>query len=140
MRDVNDAGGLQPSFLPIHLWTSFFIENLTPAAHLILDGVARKVNEAKVLAEALAFYGRGDAFVIFLDVPRDVVALRMRKRGRGDDAEEKNVERRLAWYESEVVPVIEYFKAHPTLRFLPIDGDRPIEVIHEDIVARTLGR
>jgi len=33
-----------------------------------------------------------------------------------------------------VAPAVEYYRTNPSYKFLKIDGERPIEAIHADVV------
>jgi adenylate kinase len=137
IKNVIDNGGLLPEYIPIWAWTNSLAENYTGTEHLIFDGVARKELEARALAGALEFYGRGSADVIFLALSKEEATKRLLLRGRKDDSEEE-IKRRLSWYDTEVKPAMEYFKGNPAFRFHEVNGERSIEAIHEDIVATIL--
>lgn len=133
-RKINDGGGLQPQFLSVWVWAGELIEKLTPETILLMDGMPRRVSEAEVLEEALTFFGREDAAIVYLKTSREWGVERLVGRGRADDVERADIDARMEWFEREVVPVIAYYKAHPRHRFLEVDGERPIETIHHDIV------
>lgn len=132
-KDVLDQGGLLPEFLPIWLWSGIFIKEYTGKEHLILDGLSRRVAEAPVLSAALKFYKREKPCVIVLNVSRKWSMDRLKERGRYDDAE-KEINRRLDWYDANVAPTIEYFKKDAYYKYLEIDGEQPVEKVHEDII------
>lgn len=133
-RRVQERGDLQPSFLSIWVWSDILIESFSGKEHLILDGVPRKESEALVLAEALRFYERVRPLVVFLEVSDSIARSRLTARGRHDDGEEETIRTRMSWYESDVVPALEALRADPSLTFVTIDGARPIEDIHEEII------
>ncbi len=132
-KAINKEGGLQPEFLTIHLWSDFFVKNLTNNTHLITDGTPRKINEAKVLNTAFEFYKREKPHVIFINVSRAWSKERMLAREREDD-KEVDIEARLDWYETEVVPTIDYYRNNPLYIFHDVNGERSIPEIHTDIV------
>lgn len=136
-REVMASGRLQPSFLSIHVWSHLLIEQMDAGKHVVIDGTPRKLDEAKILAEALSFYGRNKPIVIYLAVSRTWSHERLAGRGRADDANTAEVDKRLDWFDTDVMPAIEYLKNNPAFRFLEIDGERSIEAIHEDIIAQT---
>src|SRR3989344_985591 len=103
-----------------------FIKEYTGKEHLILDGLSRRVAEAPVLSAALKFYKREKPCVIVLNVSRKWSMDRLKERGRYDDAE-KEINRRLDWYDANVAPTIEYFKKDAYYKYLEIDGEQPVE-------------
>jgi adenylate kinase len=132
--DVVSKGGLMPPSIPIYIWSDMLMKGVqTGKEHLIFDGVARRVDEAPVLDQALQFYGRGKVEVVFLEVPHDEVTKRLLKRGRHDDHHEKIAER-LKWFESDVMPSVNYFKKSPNVKYLHINGHQTIEEVHRDIL------
>ncbi|MDD5068700.1 MAG: nucleoside monophosphate kinase, partial [Candidatus Pacebacteria bacterium] len=134
-RKIIDEGGLQPEFLAIWNWASSLIENLTPDMHLVLDGAPRKLFEAEVLNLALEFYKRENPAVIFLNVSENWARERLMDRARGDDKKD-SINKRLAWYETEVLPVVEFFKKKKNYHFLEINGEQPIEKVQADIIGK----
>lgn len=132
-KKINDTGGLQPEFLCVSFWGALFIEKMKPDTALFIDGSPRKLYEAYVLDGALEFYERKNIFVIFLDSSADEVTARLLKRGRVDDTP-SGIAQRLRWFETDVVPSINFFKENPRYRFLNINGQQPIEKVHADIV------
>ena len=133
-RKVNSAGGLQPEFLAVWAWASMMIEDMKEGEHLIIDGTPRKLDEAVILDKALQFYGRKDVTLVFLDVSRDWSRKRLLARHRSDD-NTADIEARLDWYETDVVPAVEYFRKHKDFRFLRADGMQSVEKVHTEIVA-----
>src|SRR3989344_4491684 len=51
-REIYDNDDLQPSFLGCFMWSNVLLENATGNEHIIFDGVARTLVEAKVLETA----------------------------------------------------------------------------------------
>jgi adenylate kinase family enzyme len=134
-RAINDRGGLQPEFLSVWVWGTELIDKLTPETFLLMDGMPRRLSEADTLDGALEFYGREDATVVYLRTSREWGTERLIGRGRADDVERADIDARMGWFDREVAPVIEFYRNHPKHRFVEVDGERPIEVIHEEIAA-----
>lgn len=130
---VMNAGGLLPSFLPIWIWTHTFVRNLNGKEHLILDGLARRAYEAPILHEALKFYNRSNPVVVVINVSRAWSKERLLARGRVDD-KGIDIEKRLDWYESNVLPTIDFYRNNDYYTVLDIDGEQPIEKVHADIM------
>ncbi len=128
-----NKGNLQPSFLPIYLWTKDFIDHLRgEKTHVVIDGSPRTTLQADTLDEALTFYGRENVSVIYLVLSPDLSVKRLLLRGRADDTE-VSIRRRLALYEKQTKPILDYFKSHPRYDILEINGDQTVEAIHAEI-------
>src|SRR4051812_47005173 len=111
-KEVVTSGGLLPSFLPIWIWTDYFVRRHDGTEHMVLDGLSRRLYEAPVLDDALKFYKREKPFVLIINVSREWAKDRLLNRGRSDD-KDKDIESRLDWYEQNVMPTIDYFKKNP---------------------------
>lgn len=131
-RQIMVAGKLQPAFLAIHNWSHFFIESITGKEYLVIDGTPRKLNEARILVEALKFYERQGVAVLNIDVSREWSMARMVSRGRGDD-DKLNAESRLNWFDSEVQPALEFLRDEPSIKVLDINGEQIIEDVKKEI-------
>jgi len=46
------------------------------------------------------------------------------------------IERRLAWYEKDVIPTMKFFENNHDYRFLKINGEQEIEKVHQDIIEK----
>ena len=134
-KDVLETGGLMPPFMPVWLWTTFLVENFTGKEHLVFDGLCRRRYESPILDTALKFYKRNDVVVVIIDTSNEWSIQRAIARGRSDD-EIPEIKKRLAWFDEEVVPAIQYFVDDPTYNVLRINGEQTIEKVHEDIVSK----
>lgn len=133
-RDLYEEDHREPDFLGIFLWSKVLIDELDENMHLIIDGAPRAINEAQVLTSALKFYRRENPIVIYLNVSRKWSEDKLLARGRSDDKNLTKINKRLDWFDKDVVPAIEYFRTNPLYRFLEINGEQPIEKVHSDIV------
>jgi adenylate kinase family enzyme len=134
-KRVYEMDDRQPDFLACLMWGNLLLEELNDNMHLIFDGVARSELEAEVLTTALSFYKREKPTVIYLDVSRRWSEERLLSRGRQDDVNIGKIDKRLNWFDRDVVPAVEYFKNNPVYRFIEIDGEQSIQKVHSDIVA-----
>jgi adenylate kinase len=134
-RDIQNRGELQPLFLTISMWASAFRDKLKSGDTIFIDGYPRVEAESIAVVSALGFYSRKTPIIIDFNVSRESSKERMEKRGRADDTPE-NIEKRLNWYDRDVVPAIEYLKRQDGYIYWEVDGERPIEPIHEDIISR----
>ncbi len=137
-KKVVDSGELTPAFMPIYIWGKLFFERYD-GGHAIFDGTPRKLDEAKVLGSLFPFYGLEKPWLIYLDVDHEEskrrLTIRHAEHGRKDDHPDA-VERRKAAYAADIEPTIAWYRDNPGYRFLDIDGERPIQDIHADIVKR----
>lgn len=130
-----DTGVLQPLFLSVVLWGDAMREHLDPDCHVLVDGFPRIVAEAEVLESAFAFYQRTAITLINLDTPEDVVRERMQKRARHDDTAE-SIEARLAWYRTETLPVVDYYRKRENTRVIDVDGTASVDAVHAEIAGK----
>lgn len=131
-KDIQEAGGLQPEFLAICLWADNLIKNVTGKEHLFIDGSPRKIAESMVLDSALQFYKRTPIHLILVNVSNAEAKRRLLLRSRHDDGIAE-IERRLFWYTTEVVPAIDYLKQRPGYVFHDINGEQSPEEVHQAI-------
>ena len=135
-RDIYATAMPQPDFLAVWSVSYFLIKNLTGKEHLITDGMSRSLIEAECIDTALDFYGR-KTNVIFLNVSREWSRKHLTARGRSDDTAE-GIENRLNWFETDVVPAIEYYRNNPKYNFVEVNGEQGKERVHEDIVSKLI--
>ncbi|MSR87618.1 MAG: nucleoside monophosphate kinase [Candidatus Zambryskibacteria bacterium] len=134
-RQIYEADDRQPDFLACFMWSNLLLEELGDNMHIVFDGAARSRPEAELLTIALKFYGRIKPAVIYLDVSRAWSEKRLLSRGRSDDVNISKINKRLDWFDKDVLPAIEFFKNNPYYRFIEIDGEQSIEKVHSDIIA-----
>lgn len=102
----------------------------------VLDGYPRNVRQARALHRLLGALGRLEPRPVFvhLDVPRDVLMARLRRRreldGRGDDSEDV-IARRLEVYATETEPVRDAVTDWADV--VTIDGDQPPQTVADAI-------
>lgn len=135
-KDVMEEGGLLPEFLPIWIWTEYFVRHFSGDEHMILDGLCRRPHEAPILHSAMTFYKRENPIVLSIEVSRDWARERLLGRGRSDDNKD-DIERRINWYYENVVESINYFKNNNFYKFISINGEQSIEDVHREILEKT---
>jgi len=134
-KEVLDNGGLMPEFMPVWIWTEFFVRHLSEEEHLIIDGSPRRSDEAGVLDGAFKFYKRENPIIISIQVSNDWARERMHGRKRNDD-NENEIEERLTWYKDNVVPAIDYFRNNSYYKFIEINGEQSIPKVHKEILEK----
>lgn len=135
--EYSSRGELVPDELTISLWKAQ-IDNLADTYIykpdidlLVLDGIPRNVRQAELLSQHVEVQR-----VFHLSCPnRDELARRMRKRAlkdnRIDDASDVVINQRIATYEAETKPILEYYS--PSM-ITDIDAtQQPVKVLSEII-------
>lgn len=134
-REAYERDERQPDFLAAWMWADLLIRELEPDMHLVFDGAPRARAEAELLTTALSFYGRERPTVIHLDVSRKWSEEKLLARGRSDDRTLAKIDKRLDWFDRDVVPAMDYFRANPYYRFVEVNGEQTVPEVHRDIVA-----
>lgn len=122
-----DQGELVPDALVIDLIRDRLAKN-DAAKGWILDGFPRNVAQASFLDELLASIEQKCDQVINLDVPDEVLIVRMLGRGRKDD-NEAVIRRRLEVYRNQTAPLIDFYQNANQL--ISIDGNQPMTEVTE---------
>ncbi len=135
-RKMYEKGALQPEFLAIFMWVNVLVQKYTAGEHLIMDGMPRKYHEAGVLDSIFSFYKLKKPYVIYIDIDREESIERLLKRGRMDDNRE-DIRERLSWFETDVIPTLDFFKNNPDYEYIVINGLQSIEDVHKDIISKT---
>ena len=86
---------------------------------VLLDGFPRTVEQANALERILSSLGQDLTLALNLEVPVEIVTQRMLDRRREDDTPEA-IERRLALYEKETAPLLDWFASRDLLS--TVDG------------------
>ncbi|GAB08680.1 adenylate kinase [Gordonia araii NBRC 100433] len=119
-----DAGDLVPSEVTVDMVRARIAEP-DAARGFILDGFPRSIEQADALKEM----GVDLDAVLSFAVDADVVVERMLARGRADDSEEV-IRNRLAVYENETAPLLEYYGADVT----SIDAVGEVQEVHQRVL------
>ena len=127
--EVMNTGGLIPMRITSCLWVQKFNE-IKGSEILIFEGGPRWLEEAKLLDEASGFLGRPKAVAVLLEVSAEESRRRLRARKRADDTDER-ITNRLAWYQTNVIPEIEYFRSEG--RLIEVNGENAPEAVCEEI-------
>lgn len=133
-KDLNDKGELQPGFLAVWNMANIFIENLKDNDTVILDGAPRRAFEIEILDEATRFMNYKERIVIYIDVSSSWAKEKLLERKREDDNEQE-IDKRLEWFDKEVLEVISIYKDDPRYKYIHINGEKKIEEVHNDIIA-----
>lgn len=136
--EYSTKGLLVPDDFTIKLWKQH-MDNLVkagkfnPASNLvIMDGVPRNVNQAKLLEDAIDVKK-----IIYLETADiDKMVMRLKKRainsGRADDADEKVIRNRMTVYAKETAPVLACYDKNVVAS---IEADQSIIRVFSEVVA-----
>jgi adenylate kinase len=136
IRELMTAGELVPDEL-IDRMVRGQLEALAPDQGFVLDGYPRTPNEARSLHGTLAQLGRLDPrpVAVWLEVPREVLAERLRHRrttqDRPDDSDAA-VTRRLEIDEAQAEPLRKALAGFTDS--VTIDGNQPPDAITDEIL------
>ncbi len=134
LKVAMDHGDRLPDNFAIWTWSSLLFDKFTGVEHIFCDGCPRSLLEAQALDLLLKFYNREKPVVVYVDVSREESKRRLLERGRPDDQSE-DIDRRLDWFDRDVLPAVEYYRNNPKYRFLEVDGEQTRDKIHDDLVA-----
>ena len=128
-------GDLLPSFLAVWLWSGALIEGVKENNNVIMDGSPRTLLEALMTDDAMEFYGRSDVVPIFLETSEEWSTQRMLGRGRSDD-NLKSIKKRMAYFEKDVAPVIDYYEKESKHKLIKVNGEQSVEAVHREILEK----
>lgn len=138
-KEIYSNGDLQPAFLAIHIWSHILIESLKEKNHIILDGTPRTYPESVILDSVMGFYKRVKPVVVHINVSRNWSKERLMERARFDDTEE-GVEKRLNWFDNEVVPAMNHLRDSSIYNFVEINGEQTIEEVHKELIQKIFAK
>ncbi len=139
-KDIYMNGERHPDFLATNLWSNALRTEYTGAEHIVFDGAPRSRLEAEMIEGAFWFYDRynisryAKPIVLFLDVSAKWSQERLKSRGRVDEMRQDQIDSRTHYFETEVVPAIQYLKENSKFRFIHINGEQTIEEVHTAIL------
>jgi len=135
----SSRGELVPDELTIELWKAQ-VDNWSDSHvykpdidFLVLDGIPRNVPQAEMISNFLEIHQ-----VFHLSCPdRQELARRMRKRAlkdnRIDDASDRVIQQRIATYEAETKPILDYYSGGLVTE---IDATQPPVEVLNDIISK----
>ena len=132
---IYEKDELAPGFIGCWLWGDVLINELEDNMHLVFDGASRSLLEAQVLTSAIKFYKRQKPTVIYITVSNKGPDDRLLARGRADDKSLERINKRLKWFDEEVMPAIKYFKSNKMYRFIEVNGEQSVEKVCSEIIS-----
>lgn len=130
-----NSGHMVPDDITFKL-TEELINKRRPGTSLLFDGLPRTIEQDHLLRGLLKKYNEQIDRVIFLDVPKDILIQRIKKRaidGRADDQDDEKIAARMHTYQERTLPLIEYYQSRYLMH--RIDGSRSVEEIGQEIKA-----
>ncbi len=135
-RSHMDAGGLVPDDLVIDMVLREIGNDGDVLEDFLLDGFPRTLAQARFAYEWATQFSRTFHAVIMLEVPEDELVRRLVQRGaeqgRSDDTEDV-IRNRLAVYEENTAPLVEFYETRGIL--LRVDGTGTVDEVTERIEA-----
>ena len=129
-----DKGQLIPDELMIDILASVYDSFGKEHKGVIFDGFPRTIPQAEALKKMLAERGHSVAAMIELYAPEDILMARLlnrgKEQGRSDDNEE-TIKKRLAVYNTQTAPLIDWYKAEGLHHYVKSYGE--LEVIFADV-------
>jgi len=163
IKKIMEEGKLLPDRLMFSVMNDYF-ENKDLSLGILFDGFPRNLAQAKLLEQWLATRGMKIDKVVFLFLKPQTAIKRLRARlecpkcgasfnsltkppkkdeicdfcqtklSRREDDQLKTIAKRVSTFQKETLLVFGFYKKKGILE--EVDGDRPVEVIFEDILGR----
>jgi len=133
VKTTLEKGYLQPDFLTNGLVTNTFAFEMKENSTIFADAFPRTIVQAKALEEILAYYGRTEIHIVYIELSKDEALKRMKLRGRTDDTDE-GIEQRFNEYVNNVIPAMDYLKGKDGYTIHTINGEQSIEEVHNQIL------
>ncbi len=133
LRPVLEHGELVEYAVSVPLFGNYLLENLKDDEHVLIDGFPRSIEQVTFLDSAVRFYNRHDPLVIRIEISDEESLRRLALRKRSDDTPEA-IRSRLAWTRKAEKEIEEWFRKHPSFRFVELDGAGTIEETHAKVL------
>jgi adenylate kinase len=133
VRAYVDKGDLVPDSLVMDMLRKPVVAAAKSGGY-VLDGFPRTVQQAEASYAVVRELGVEVQAAVHLDVPAGELVRRLLARGRGSDDTREVIEHRLQVYQEMTVPLLEYYAGREWM--FVVDGARPAEAVHADIVHR----
>lgn len=135
-KEITNSGRLLPEFLAVWNWSNIFIKLLQGDETIIFDGAPRRIVEVEALHSAIAFFGYVKPIVIYLDVTEHFAMQNITTRGREDDKQVVEQERKMSWFEQDVLPCIESYKNDPRYSYIHVNGEQEIDAVYNEMIEK----
>jgi adenylate kinase len=133
VKTTLEKGYLQPDFLTIGLVANTLAFEMKENSTIFADGFPRTIIQSEAFEKMLAYYGRKEVKVIYIELSKEEATKRMKLRGRSDDTDE-GIAKRFDEYVNNVIPSMHYFDGKEGYTLYTINGEQSIEDVHKDII------
>lgn len=130
VKEILDTGALCPGWLSFSAWFSYLVKQARGDEILLAAGSPRRMQEALLEDEALEFLGRPKPVGVHVRVSRGEAKKRLLLRKRDDDTDAA-IDRRLDWFDADVMPIIEYYRKEG--RLIEVDGEQSPEGVFKEL-------
>jgi adenylate kinase len=126
VKKILEQGDLVPGWAAAFFWLKAFIEQGAAEKHSVFDGSPRRLWDAQLIDEVMAWHERELSICLYIDVSAREAARRLILRGRKDDTPAA-IQGRMRYFLRFVLPVVRYYGNSG--RLIRIDGSHsPREV------------
>lgn len=134
-KEIIETGNLMPESIVIGLWINYLMNNFTNNENLVFDGAPRRLTEATLLDDTLKFYKISKYRVVYINVSKEWATARLLARGRKDDTPD-GIEKRMSWFDNDVMPSIEFLKNNKNCEFIDVNGEQTIEQVSAELLEK----
>ena len=135
IKKKQESGQLLPSAVSSYIWSEHLFKVYSSDRNIIIDGSPRQILEAKNLKEFFNFLDIKKVDVFYLNIKDEEVFRRinLRREGRADDLDMEKINKRLDFFNTDVLETIDFIKKENMFNIYEIDGQKSVEEISEDI-------
>lgn len=130
IKRLTSRGELVPTWALLAILAHELMERVPPSAHIIGDGTPRRLAEAQLWDTVMADAKRPPPVAVYLTLSAREAMRRLISRGRFDDTPGA-IRRRFAYFRSDVLPVVAYYRRRR--RLVTINGDQPVAAVWRDL-------
>ena len=143
LQEIMATGALIPSDMFFDIMLPYFSKSELVGKPLVLSSIGRMKGEETVIFRATEEGGHPTKAVIYLKMPEDIIWKRHNaakqlgdRGGRADDGGDEILKNRISKFNSQTLPVIEFYRNHGLL--VEVDGTKDRENVTHDIVSGLL--
>jgi adenylate kinase len=135
-KEITNSGRLSPEFLAIWNWSNIFIKNITGDETVILDGAPRRMAEVDALHSAIQFFRYEKPIVVYLNVSETWAMDKLTSRGREDDRLREEQERKMEWFNQDVLPCLDAYSRDSRYSYIHVNGEQTVEEVHAELISK----
>lgn len=136
IKKILEEGGLPFDDIATTLWMHEIAFTVKKDQGIICDGFPRRINEAQNLDRFFDWLDRSqNTKVLEIDISSEEAFVRLKKRARDIDDNDKAIRGRLSYFEERVIPVLNFYKKSD--RLIHINGEQSVEDVFKEIIDKT---